>query len=96
MAEVTGPRSIGCPDCGNSVIQFLVGWGAFCRGCGRCRGRISGEDPWRTVDCDAEEADSLPRIDPTRLTALAVEDVMSGRTLRPGEKHWMDQVREQL
>lgn len=70
---------INCPDCGHVAIQFLVGCGAFCLGCGRCRHRIKDpSNPWVTIDCDEIPADQLPRMDVAAIKRRAVAQCLDG------------------
>lgn len=71
---IVGPKSDCCEECGQSGVQFLVGQGAFCLGCGSLRMEIT-TGPWETRRIVADKSRGR---DPDTLTAAAVADAMRG------------------
>jgi len=78
--EITGPAVYRCPDCGDPAVQFLVGRGAYCCGCGGLLAPIDPSDPWKTTGWRETPDPNRERIADT--TREAVAQAMSGLTRR--------------
>jgi hypothetical protein len=79
---IYGPKSVTCPNCGRCGVQFLVGLGAFCIGCGNLRHRIVPGKGWETLAVPENEISDV-WFPVKNLTNAAVDDAMSGRTSLP-------------